>query len=100
MSVTRKKESILYPFSSLFGDIGGSLGLFVGFSLLTFGESVKVSKSMLSRWVADKENIYQKVYNLNKHILYHIFRENSLKTMEFGYFDPVDMTKKLHILSK
>ena len=49
MSVTRKKESILYPFSSLFGDIGGSLGLFVGFSLLTFGESIfDLSKYFIS----------------------------------------------------
>ena len=40
MSLTVKEESILYPFSSLFGDIGGSLGLFIGFSLLTFGETI------------------------------------------------------------
>lgn len=40
MSLTVKEQSILYPFSSLFGDIGGSLGLFIGFSLLTFGETI------------------------------------------------------------
>lgn len=40
MSLTVKEESILYPFSSLFGSIGGSLGLFIGFSLLTFGETI------------------------------------------------------------
>ena len=39
-SLTVKEDSPLYPFSSLFGDIGGSLGLFVGFSLLTFGETI------------------------------------------------------------
>ena len=39
-SLTVKEESPLYPFSSLFGDIGGSLGLFVGFSLLTFGLTI------------------------------------------------------------
>ena len=39
-SLTVKEESPLYPFSSLFGDFGGSLGLFVGFSLLTFGLTI------------------------------------------------------------
>ena len=49
MSLTVKVESILYPFSSLFGDIGGSLGLFIGFSLLTFGETIlDFSKYFLS----------------------------------------------------
>ena len=49
MSLTVKEESILYPFSSLFGDIGGSLGLFIGFSLLTFGETIMdFSKYFLS----------------------------------------------------
>ena len=49
MSLTVKEESILYPFSSLFGDIGGSLGLFIGFSLLTFGEKIiDFSKYLLS----------------------------------------------------
>ena len=40
MALQIKEESLLYPSSSLFGDIGGSLGLFLGFSLLSFGDTV------------------------------------------------------------
>ena len=40
MSYQIKQESLLYPAFSLFGDIGGSLGLFLGFSLLAFGETI------------------------------------------------------------
>ena len=40
MSYQIKQELLLYPPFSLFGDIGGSLGLFLGFSLLAFGETI------------------------------------------------------------
>ena len=40
MDLQVKEESLLYPSSSLFGNIGGSLGLFLGFSLLAFGETI------------------------------------------------------------
>ena len=39
MTLQIKKESLLYPPESLFGEIGGSLGLFLGFSLLSFGDT-------------------------------------------------------------
>ena len=34
------EEVLLYPSSSLFGDIGGSLGLFLGVSLLALGDTI------------------------------------------------------------
>ena len=40
MTLQIKQETLLYPPFSLFGDIGGSLGLFLGFSLLSFGETI------------------------------------------------------------
>ena len=50
-----KQESLLYPPSSLFGDIGGSLGLFLGFSLLSFGETaLGICKRMINHFVTLK----------------------------------------------
>lgn len=40
MTIKTKEEVLLYPSSSLFGDIGGSLGLFLGFSLLALGDTI------------------------------------------------------------
>ena len=40
MTMKKKEEVLLYPSSSLFGDIRGSLGLFLGFSLLALGDSI------------------------------------------------------------
>ena len=48
MTLQVKEESLLYPPESLFGDIGGSLGLFLGFSLLSFGETaIDICKRMI-----------------------------------------------------
>ena len=53
MALQVKEESLLYPFSSLFGDIGGSLGLFLGFSLLSFGDTAfDVCKRMFKHFAA------------------------------------------------
>ena len=35
-TVSVKEEAYLYPFGSLVAEFGGTLGLFVGFSFLTF----------------------------------------------------------------
>ena len=40
MALQVKQETLLYPSSSLFGDLGGSLGLFLGFSFLSFGDTI------------------------------------------------------------
>ena len=40
MALQIKQETLLYPSSSLFGDLGGSLGLFLGFSFLSFGDTI------------------------------------------------------------
>ena len=34
-SLTIKEEALVYPFMSFFAELGGSLGLFLGFSFLT-----------------------------------------------------------------
>ena len=52
MALQIKEESLLYPSSSLFGDIGGSLGLFLGFSLLSFGDTMfNICKKILKLFV-------------------------------------------------
>ena len=49
MTMKIKEEVLLYPSSSLFGDIGGSLGLFLGFSLLALGDTIlELSKKIFS----------------------------------------------------
>ena len=40
MRMVTDEEVLLYPSSSLFGDIGGSLGLFLGVSLLALGDTI------------------------------------------------------------
>ena len=39
-SLTIKKEALVYPFMSFFAELGGSLGLFLGFSFLTIWDFV------------------------------------------------------------
>ena len=39
-SLTLKEETLLYPFESFLAELGGSLGLFLGFSFLTLWEIV------------------------------------------------------------
>ena len=62
MALRVKKESLLYPSSSLFGDIGGSLGLFLGFSLLSFGDSVLVICKWMLKHVVNQIIFYNNFY--------------------------------------
>ena len=39
-SLTIKEEALVYPFISFFAELGGSLGLFLGFSFLTLWDVV------------------------------------------------------------
>ena len=39
-SLTIKEEALVYPFMSFFAELGGSLGLFLGFSFLTLWDLV------------------------------------------------------------
>ena len=39
-SLTLKEETLLYPFESFLAELGGALGLFLGFSFLTLWEIV------------------------------------------------------------
>ena len=39
-SLTIKEEALVYPFISFFAELGGSLGLFLGFSFLTLWDLV------------------------------------------------------------
>ena len=57
MTLQIKEDTLLYPSSSLFGDIGGSLGLFLGFSLLSFGDTVlDICKKILKHFA--NQSIY------------------------------------------
>ena len=40
--VLLETEQYLYPFKSLVADVGGTLGLFLGFSLMTLWEYVEI----------------------------------------------------------
>ena len=37
-SLTLKEETLLYPFESFLAELGGALGLFLGFSFLHYGK--------------------------------------------------------------
>ena len=50
-SLTLKEETLLYPFESFLAELGGSLGLFLGFSFLTLWEIVlKLPRVFLNSW--------------------------------------------------
>ena len=47
--VTVKKEILVYPFTSLVAEVGGALGLFLGFSFLMIWDIMEIVKSRFQR---------------------------------------------------
>ena len=44
-----KKEILMYPFTSLVAEVGGALGLFLGFSFLMIWDIMEIVKSRFQR---------------------------------------------------